>query len=445
MSSRLGKCFLGIVLGYVIILSGLFYWHLFADLGQHPANPRYYLMFRQTRGPILDRSGEFLAVSNQVGEDYERVYSTKSLSHVVGYFHQRYGLTGLERLYHEGLLRGRSLYTTLDLEIQKMVEETLGEQVGAAVVLKPSTGEVLALVSSPAVDGNVLDQFWSNYLEDPRSPFLNRITQGVYPPGSLIKPIVYGGALEQKLVEPTQVWTDQGAIRIQNRTLSNYGGKALGNITTDQALALSSNVVFARLAINLGENLLEYFSSFGLGSQTDLELSTQRGFVPSKASSPYVLAQLGIGQGELLVTPLQMAVVVATIANRGVMMKPYLVQEFRGGLQMRQITRPQVLSQVLPEQVALVIRDAMVLAVQEGTAQGGLQVVVDLAAKTGTAQVGQGKDHSWFMGFAPSHRPEVAAVVLVEHGGSGAAVATPLGTRIIAEAMAIGESKKGKR
>ncbi len=443
MNSKLRKCFLGIALGYVIILCGLFYWHLFADLGQHPANPRYYLMFRQARGSILDRHGDFLASS--AGEDYKRVYATASLAHVVGYFHQRYGLTGLERLYHEELFSGRSLYTTLDLEIQIMVEEVLGDRVGRAIVLKPSTGEVLALVSSPTVDGNALDEFWPDYLEDLRSPFLNRITQGLYPPGSLIKPIVYGGALAQKLVDPAQIWVDQGALQIQNRTLSNSGGKALGAITTDQALAFSSNVVFARLAMDLGDSLLEQFLAFGLGSQTNFELSSQRGYVPPKASSPYALAQLGIGQGELLVTPLHMAMVVAAIANRGVMMKPYLIQELRGGLQMRQINRPQVLAEVMPEQVALIVRDAMVLAVQEGTAHEAVVPDLDLAAKTGTAQVGQGKDHAWFMGFAPSHQPEVAVVVLVEHGGFGGTVATPLGAQMIAKAIEIVDSEKGKR
>lgn len=445
MKRRLVRCFLGISLGYVIILGALFYWQLFANMGQHPSNPRYYQMFREERGAILDRHGEFLAYSNQREEVFTRVYATPSLSHVVGYFHQRYGLTGLERLYHEDLLRGRWLHTTIDLQLQTFVEEMLAGREGGVVVLKPNTGEVLALVSSPTVDGNSLDQSWSDYLGDQRSPFLNRVTQGLYPPGSLIKPIIYGGALEQKLAEPNKIWTDRGILQIQNRVLSNYNGKALGVITTDQALAYSSNVVFAQLAMDLGEELLGYLSKFGLGFQTNFELSVKGGFVPPKASAPFTLAQLGIGQGELLVTPLQMGVVVATIANRGVMMQPYLVQELRGGLQMRQISRPRVLGEILPEHIALSLRDAMVLTVQEGTAQGVAHLDLDLAAKTGTAQVGQGQDHSWFMGFAPSHRPEVAVVVLIEHGGSGGAVATPLGAKIIAKALELGESEKGKR
>lgn len=439
MQLRLRKSFLALVLVYGIIFASMFYWQVCADLQSHPANPRYYRMFKENRGAIYDRHGEVLAGSTLVGEIYARDYAAVSLSHVVGYFHQRYGMTGLERLYHEDLLRGRSLFTTLDLELQKLAEQALQSQNGAIVVIKPATGEILALVSSPGIDGNSLDESWSDYLTDVRSPFLNRATHGLYPPGSVVKPIIYGVALGKQLAEPTQIWLDEGSLALHNRTISNSGGKPLGDISTDQALALSSNVVFAQLAIALGDDLPVELRRFGLGRDSEFELQNLRGFVPQRVDSDYDAAQLGLGQGELLVTPLQMAVLSATIANGGVMMRPFVVQEVRGGLQMRQITRPRVVDEVWPQHVAQDVRDAMVMAAKEGTARTSFSTSLDYAAKTGTAQTSQGPAHAWFIGFAPSRLPKVAVAVLVEHGGSGGAAAAPIGAMIMAKALQLDE------
>lgn len=438
MNSRLRKCFLGIVLGYGMILISLLYWQLFADLNLHPANPRYYQVFQQERGTIYDRNGAILAHTIQVGENYVREYATPSLSHVVGYFHPRYGMTGLERLYHEELARGREIITTIDLELQIFAEQILGNRRGAIVALHPKTGEVLALVSSPAIDGNALDQNWSDYLDDLRSPFLNRGTQGLYPPGSVIKPIIYAAALEEKLVVPEKVWLDVGYLTLGDKRLHNYGKKPLGSITSNEALALSSNVVFGQLAISLGDQFLDAFRNFGLGSEVRFELANQKGFVPQSLPSDYDHAQVGIGQGELLVTPLQMAVVAATIANRGLRMRPFMVQELRGGFKLRQFTRPQAVREVFAETMG-VVREAMLLAVEMGTAQQGVEGNFRLAAKTGTAQTNQGSDHSWFIGFAPYDLPQVAVAVLVEHGGAGSTVATPIGSMLIAKALDVGK------
>src|SRR5690554_6941880 len=177
---------------YGLLFAGLFHWHLIADLQNHPANPRYYYMFSRDRGRIYDRNGLILATSTPLeGGVYQRSYATPSLSHVLGYFHQRYGMTGLERLYHEDLSMGRTLLTSLDWNLQQTAEELLQGLNGAVLAIRPSTGEVLALVSSPSLDGNALDANWSDYLDDLRSPFLNRATHGLYPPGSIVKPIIY--------------------------------------------------------------------------------------------------------------------------------------------------------------------------------------------------------------------------------------------------------------
>ncbi len=433
------KSFLAIVLMYGLLFAGSFYWQLCAPIQDHPANPRYYQMFKERRGAVYDRNGLALAESAPDGEIFARTYSTASLSHVVGYFHQRYGMTGLERIFHEDLSRGRSLITTLDLAVQQSAEEALKGREGAVVVMKPATGEVLALASAPWVDGNELDANWSDYLADQRSPFLNRATHGLYPPGSTVKPIVYGAALSQEHTVGSQVWDDGGSLAIRNRTIQNFGGKAYGKITADQALALSSNVVFAQLAMELGDGLLTVLREFGLGAEIQFDLPNLGGHVPGRVSSDYDFAQLGIGQGELLVTPLQMAAVASAIANRGIMMRPYVVQEVRGGLKMRQITRPQPIREVMPEEAAAALLGAMELAAAEGTAQTSLDTAFDYGGKTGTAQMGQGSDHAWFIGFAPAERPQAAVAVLVEHGGSGSQVAVPIGVRLLEAALAVDE------
>ena len=425
---------------YAVLFFSLVYWQVGADIQNHPANPRYYQMFTENRGAIYDRRGVPLAISASLDKGmYTRSYATPSLSHVVGYFHQRYGMTGLERIYHEELIMGRVLVTTLDLELQKVAEEALQGQIGAIVAIKPSSGEILALVSSPGLDGNALDANWSDYLDDLRSPFLNRATHGLYPPGSSVKPILYSATLERSLADRSRLWLDEGSLVLQNRTIRNSGGKAHGNINLDQALAFSSNVVFAQLAISLGEGLLEDLEKFGLGRAADFELNNLSGAVPGKVASQYDAAQLGIGQGDLLVTPLQMAVVAQTVANGGVRMRPFLVAEIRGGLKMRQLTRPQVTGEVCSPAVAAALQGAMVLAAKEGTAQTSLSVSLDYGAKTGTAQTNQGGDHAWFIGFAPSIKPRVAVAVLVEHGGSGSAAAAPIGAKVLAAALAIDE------
>ena len=224
MRSLIRKCFFGILLGYGIMLCGLLYWHLFADLSEHPLNPRYYLVFSQPRGSFFDRNGRVLAESITLENGKRtRKYTLSSLSHVIGYFHPRYGMTGLEKSHHDVLMGGQSIWTTIDLEIQKLVEEAFTGFIGAVVVIQPSTGEVLALLSSPYLDGNHLDEQWAAYRDDVRSPFLNRVTQGLYPPGSIVKPIVYGEALKQGAVSADHIWNDEGSVRIAGREISNFG------------------------------------------------------------------------------------------------------------------------------------------------------------------------------------------------------------------------------
>lgn len=432
------KSFLALVIMYGMIVISLFFWQLCAEITEHPANPRYYAIFQEERGTIYDRNGLALASSIGSEEVYQRKYAEPSLSHTVGYFHQRYGITGLERLYHEELIGGRSVFTTLDLKLQQVAAAALGNSTGAVVAVNPVTGGILALVSSPWVDANTLEDNWPDYLADLRSPFLNRATQGLYPPGSVVKPIVYAAAMQDELVTLDDIWQDSGVLNLGNRTISNHAQRAHGSINLDQALAYSSNVIFAQLAIALNDTLLDYFRDFGLGHEMTFELRNASGHVPEKIGSDYDAAQLGIGQGELLVTPLQMAMVASTIANGGFMVRPFLTQEIRGGLKMRQITRPQILADIIPPDIAADIKNAMAYAAQQGTARTSVSDELHYAGKTGTAQTNGGFDHAWFIGFAPVETPQVAIAVVVEHGGTGGQVAAPVGAEVLFQALQLG-------
>ena len=431
------RSFLILASTYVLLLSAAFYWQLCADLAGHPANPRYYLTFQRARGSIFDRQGRALAFSTESGDGYVRNYAAPCLSPVVGYFHERYGITGLENLYQEELAAGRSLFTTLDLDLQQAAAELLGDRAGAVVLLEPSTGH-LVMVSHPASMG-ALDERWPDYVNDVRSPFLNRATQGLYPPGSAVKPLVLGAALSVGAVDPNQTWFDEGSLQLPGGTVRNYASRAYGRINLQEALAHSSNVVFAELAVQLGEELLEYYRLFGLGQAVPFELANKSGSVPEEVASAYHAAQLGIGQGELLVTPLQIALAAAAIANGGVMMRPYLVQEVRGGLRMRGDNPPVGHGPGPSSDAAQLVKEAMALAAQIGTAQTERSSEFSYAGKTGTAQLGAAPDHSWFMGFAPVDAPQVAAAVVVEHGGTGAEAAVPVGVELMYRALRMSE------
>lgn len=436
MKALFRKSFLFILCTYALLIGGLVYWQAIADLEGHPLNPTGYAVFRQPRGAIVDRDGKPLAESVSTDVGYRRVYASPSVSHITGYFHQRYGMTGLEKAYNSSLSQGQTVRTTIALPLQKHMEELMAGKVGAAVAMDPKTGAVLALVSYPYVDGNRLDESWSDYLQDERSPFVNRAVQGQYPPGSAIKPLVLGAAFAERAAYPEQPWVDRGAVELEGRAIKNFQGQALGRITTLEALAHSSNVVFALLAAELGPKLLTALSQFGLGEIPPLPLPMSRGRLPSPEQSDYGWGQIGIGHGDLLVTPLQMASAVSAIANGGKLMRPLLVQEVRGGWRLPRVQLPAAYTQVIPEWAAAAVRDGMVLAVERGTAREAALPGIPTAGKTGTAQTWAGQDHSWFVGFAPAYDPEVAVVVVLEHGGIASQTAAPLGGAVLQAALA---------
>ncbi|MBV8602716.1 MAG: hypothetical protein JO359_14210, partial [Candidatus Eremiobacteraeota bacterium] len=306
------------------------------------------------RGEIVASDGTVLAKSAGT----KRVYPEGALlAQAVGYVSQRYGAAGLEASFDRFLAapasegdpfeqlrtifdpsarerKGARLVTTIDLPTQRILEEGLARYArGAGIVLDPATGEVLALASVPSFDPNELDAIFSTLAHDPASPLLDRSTRGLYPPGSTFKIFTAATALESGVVTPQSTFQDDGALVVGDYTVHDDEGEATGTQDLAGAFALSSNVDFAQIALRIGvDRWFDAAARWTLGQRISFDLPAERDRLPPRADVlPGVLAQLGFGQASLLVTPLRMALIGATIANGGTMPRPILVREIDSG------------------------------------------------------------------------------------------------------------------
>lgn len=349
-----------------------------------------------------------------------------------------------------------NLYTTLDADAQAIAEKALGEHTGAAVVMDVTNGNVLAMVSHPSFDPNKLSQRTSPQenralLNDPNRPFLNRATQSSFPPGSVFKIISYSAALEKGGFKPTNTFEDPGywdGLGVKNR---RYGWtwettkSGHGTLTLATALTVSCDVTFYQVGQKLDQldrNLLPaYARAFGLGTNTGIELPEVPGNVPDPNAGPWGAGDpinMVIGQGTLLVSPLQIADILAAVANGGTLYRPRLVTR----IGTRVALQPQVRG-TLPISAATLasLRDGLrkVTTDPNGTAYSAFRgSKVISAGKTGTAEVlKDGEPHAWFAGYAPADQPRIAVVVFVEHGGEGSKAAAPIFREIVEKYLAL--------
>ncbi len=435
-------------------------WLVFVDgpaLQSDARNPRH-ARSAIGRGSIVARDGTPLALTR----DGERVYPfSAALAHAVGYASTRYGTYGLEDAFDRVLSappatvdplaaareiltgsrpepRGGDVVTTLDIDVQRALVAGLAPYARAAgVVLDPRSGAVLAMASVPSFDPNTLDRDFPALATDVRSPLLDRAIAGLYPPGSTFKIVTAADALDAGVVTPNSVFTDTGAFAVGNFVVHNDEEERTGTQTLTGAFALSSNVDFARVAIELGvDRWFAYAQRWGLGDSLEFDLPAARDRVPSKASvSPSILAQLGFGQASLLVTPLRMALVAATIANAGSLPRPYLVRSIARH-DTSVATLPQTLATPISAQTASDVRAMMIAVVTRGTGTAAALPNVTVAGKTGTATNPHGKSHAWFVAFAPAAAPRVAIAVVVENVGYGGTFAAPIAQRVLRVALA---------
>jgi len=350
---------------------------------------------------------------------------------------------------------GAHVVTTVDWRIQEVVERAMSAHAGAALVMDPRTGDILALTSSPAFD---LDQFtgplgrdaWLRLVRDPQAPLLNRALQGQYPPGSLFKVVVAAAGLQEGSLTPMDHVFCNGEFHLGGRTFKDWKEEGHGQVDLHRALIQSCNVYFYRAGLKVGaEVLTRYAKAFGLGALTRIALPGERpGLVPSLhvtrghrgwAWQAGDTVNLSIGQGELLVTPLQVARLMAAVANGGILWKPRLVQRVEqpdGKLVYSASSEMNGYVELAPAVWEFLRRSLWGVVNEGGTGAAARVPGLDVAGKTGTAQIvaksdaARGQEHAWFAAYAPANDPQFVVVVLVEHGGRGGQVGAPIARRI---------------
>lgn len=447
------------ILATFVFFAALAYWQVFrTDLAESEGNPRVLADFnRPGRGRVLDRDGNVLVETNADGT---RVYHDSSLAQVLGYLSARYGTQGVELAFNDVLsgksepaslgdalnaefdradTQGNDVRLTINPALQAVAVEALAGRKGAVVALDPATGEVLAMVSNPTFDPNTLEANGEALLADPGSPLLNRATQGLFPPGSTFKTVTALAVLEHGTIKPDTTVTCPGEIVIDGFPINcNNVPQGTGTYPFRNAFIFSVNAIFGQVGDKLGwDGLLETARKLGFESALPFTIATSPTQVhdPSSELSRVLLASTAFGQGELLATPLQMAVVAATVANGGKLMQPHLgLDILRDGKRIA-AAEPVTGKQVVDKQVANTVRDMMVGVVDNKQANGVAIPGVKIGGKTGTAETGRGTSHAWFIAFAPAEAPKIAIAVVVEEGGRGGEVASPIAGAIIKAAL----------
>jgi peptidoglycan glycosyltransferase len=433
------------------------------QMAQNPYNKRQMAREEKIiRGTIYDRNGIVLAETNiEENGEMQRVYTQNKLySHVIGYSSRQYGKAGIESYYNNDLLaltgdntvakikqtitgepiRGHNLLLTINHELQKTAESLLKGKKGSIVALNPKTGEVLAMVSKPDYNPNNLTETWSALVEDAQSPLLNRSLSGLYPPGSIYKPIIASAVLQNAGIDTNYDCT--GTITIDGYTLTDANKRGHGYLDLRQSIIVSCNTNFARMGVALGsEAVTDISKDFLMGEKLKSYMPIAQSRYPyNQGMNPTDVAAVSIGQGKLLVTPMHMAAVAATFANNGMMMTPYIVEEVRSADGRVISSGKGEGDQIISEAVANEVKDMMVAAVREGTGTNARISGVDVAGKTGTAENETGESHAWFIGFAPANDPQIAvAIILESEGKSGGAAAAPIAREVIRQGLKGGQ------
>ncbi len=359
---------------------------------------------------------------------------------------------------------GHNIYLTLSLELQKQLEKLMEGKSGAAVVVDPSTGEILAMVSHPNFNPNLLTRHltlkqWRRLIRDPNHPLLDRTIQGTYPPGSTFKIVTAAAGLEEGVISNETLLYCPGWLRFGRRSYRCWKKAGHGWIDVHQAIVGSCDVYFYQVGLKLGINRLAFYAkAFGLGRKTGIALPHEKaGLIPDsiwkkrRFHEPWFEGEtlsVAIGQGYVLATPLQMAILMASVANDGKLMRPLIVREIKDIHGKIVKTYEAKIRSRLPvsKKILGIIQSGLWGVVNElhGTAHRSRLKDISVSGKTGTAQVirikrtkgaksnlRKYKDHAWFVAYAPSGAPTVAMSVIIEHGGHGGEAAAPIAKKFL--------------
>ena len=329
--------------------------------------------------------------------------------------------------------KGQDITLTIDIRIQKLTDNLLSDRKGAVVIMNAQDGQILALSSAPKFDPSFFikstnDRYVKEILTDCNHPLLNRAIAGRYPPGSTFKVITAISGLESIKLKKQTTFECVGNYRLGGNAFHCWKEEGHGLLNLTQAIAQSCNVYFFKAGASIGVDLIEKWAvKFGLGYPTGIDLPFEsKGFVPGKSWKRSTnneawykgdTLNLAIGQGYLLVTPLQMARLSAAVANGGYLVKPYLIKKINN----QEETKAKRKKIAVSPQSLAALKEGMVEVVAQAYGTGHRARVrgISLAGKTGTAETDSGTSHAWFIGFAPLEKPKVAFCVLLEHGGRG--------------------------
>lgn len=445
---------------------------------------------RVRRGAIM--AGNMVVAASEVispSRYVHRVYPEPNISYLAGYYNPTiYGVAGLEssfdrylsgsealnplteqqrRLLHRPVV-GNDMFLTIDPALQNAAQEALGDRKGSVVLLDAQSGAILAMASWPHINPQELSfnpyaDDWStenkriiNYydaaIKDPNNPLILRATQGLYPPGSTYKTVTSAAAIDTGTAGPMDVFSDtNGKVKVVAGDYYHVDcstcrpAKHGPTFTMMEGFKWSLNVVYAELSVKLGANrMVEYGQRFGFGTRYDIGLPLEASRLSSDnarlQTDPNLLAATGYGQGEMQATPLEMALVAATVAHGGELPAPYLVQSVNDhdtGKPVWQF-QPHTLKQVLSPTGNASLRQMMLTSIESGWANKAAIPGAIVGGKTGTAETGKpGVSHSWFIGFAGTdiNKPQYAICAMVEEGGEGTRVALPLARTVMLAAL----------
>jgi peptidoglycan glycosyltransferase len=446
------------------------------SLRNNPHNSRVLLRtYSRPRGHnVVGGAAIANSVPTQDRLKYQRVYvQGPEYAPITGYYSLTQGNTGIERAEDSVLsgeddrlfvrrlqdiltgrsIRGGSVVLTVDPAAQDAAYNGLKGQTGAVVALDPRSGKILALATTPSYDPSRLTSHdtkkvaaaWKALNADPLHPLADRALSDTFPPGSLFKIVTSAAALAGGDTPGTVIPAPhQLALPQTSNPLNNFGNEVCspsGTMTLADALRISCNTAFGALGLQLGPDTLRHQAeAFGINDDNlTVPIPTATSVFPSDLQPNWQTAQAAIGQFDVRITPVQAAMIAAAVANKGQLMKPYLVDKILGpDLALIDQTKPETLQQAVTPEVAAQLTQMMVGVVRSGTGTSAQISGVEVAGKTGTAQHGANTTpHAWFIGFAPAQNPVVAVAVLVENGGAlgseatGGKVAAPIAAQVM--------------
>lgn len=476
MNSQIVKLFSFILALFVLLLGFTSYWSVFdaPGLKANTANRRALLLEQRIhRGDIRSIDGQVIAKSVPSGSGKSRIWIRKYpygelFGNPIGYSFTERGRVGTELAHNDELIgnkseflsvldelsghkqEGATVISSLDASMQQVAVDGLAGQAGAVVAIVPKTGEVRTMVSTPEYDPNLVPNDYSQLNTDPSAPLFNRATQSGYPPGSTMKVVTATAALDTGKFKPTSTVDGSSPQTIDGVPLSNAHGETFGQIDLTNALTYSVNTAWANVGESIGANtLFDYMDRYGFNEKPNIDYPSFQltasgvydGGTLLTSGDAIDVGRVAIGQERLLVTPLQMAEVAATVANHGERMCPRLWSKVIDVDQRVDELNPETCAKVMDRRTARQLTEMMKDVVSEGTGTAAALYGVDVAGKTGTAEV-QGRpgcdapNQAWFIGFAPADDPQIAVAATVEcTSGYGGDVAAPIAAQVMQEAL----------